>query len=763
MLRHRAAVLYTVLIAVAYCLTGKLGLMLAVHPGFATAVFPPAGIALAAALGFGNVALIGVWCGSTALNSWAGAPPLVAAIIGVGATLQAFASARLIRVKIGAETPLVRESDLFKFLLLGGPAGCLVNATWSLSMLFAFHVVPLDHVLFNWMTWWLGDSLGVLVFTPMLLCWIGKPRDIWAARRRTLPFALGGAFLVAVVFFLRTSSTQQALVADEFDNVTDRMAASIQEQVQNAGSMLIAMEAAASAFGTPTAEEYDALTAKMLTMHPDLQAVAWNLRVPAAARASVETDLRRRGWVQGIVERQPDGELVRAPSRAEYFPVMYIYPVDGTRPPFGFDIMSDGVRRAAAERARDTGKLALTGAVVLMKETPGQLGWLMLYPKYRGADPPQSVEERRARLEGFFICALRVKDMVAAALQFIGPDLPLVRLTDVTDANGRVLHADTEFLAPPALPRRSLPMSIGGRTYALDFQQRGGPPERLEPLTSYAITVSALLFTGLLGAFLLVVTGRNVIVEGEVKERTAALERLNDALQLQTVELARSNRDLAQFSYVVSHDLKEPLRKVSSYTRLLADDPKTEAGSRYFNYIIDGATRMQSLIDDLLALAQIGGDYSQRKARVSLDLALDSALNNMEVRMRDSGATLTRGPLPEVFGISARLVAVFQNLVDNALKYHGATPPRVHVACVRSGAYWRITIHDSGIGIDPRDHQEIFVLFRRLHNRTDYPGTGIGLAICERIVEQHGGKIGVESSLGAGATFWFTLPVNTDS
>ena len=227
-------------------------------------------------------------------------------------------------------------------------------------------------------------------------------------------------------------------------------------------------------------------------------------------------------------------------------------------------------------------------------------------------------------------------------------------------------------------------------------------------------------------------------------------------------ELIRSNAELQQFAYVASHDLQEPLRMVASYTQLLAKRYTGKLDSdadEFIAYAVDGATRMQRLINDLLAYSRV---TSQGKTfeEVDCDLLLDGVLSTLHLTIEENHAVITHDVLPKVTADGGQLGQLLQNLVSNAIKFHGADPPRVHVSAERRNHEWLFSVRDNGIGLDPQFADRIFVIFQRLHNREEYPGTGIGLALCKKIVERHGGKIWVESQVGRGATFYFTIPVD---
>jgi PAS domain S-box-containing protein len=244
----------------------------------------------------------------------------------------------------------------------------------------------------------------------------------------------------------------------------------------------------------------------------------------------------------------------------------------------------------------------------------------------------------------------------------------------------------------------------------------------------------------------------------------AEREKLVEALAQRAAQLARSNRELEQFTYIASHDLQEPLRMVGSYTQLLEqrygaqlDDDARE----FMRYAQEGATRMRELIDALLSYSRLD-TRSEAPRRVSMDQVLTLALSNLRESIAQSKAEVVRGPLPEIEADPVQMGQVLQNLIGNALKFRGTATPHIWISAERRGAEWRFSVKDDGIGILPEYQERIFVLFQRLHSREEYPGTGIGLAICKKVVERHGGKLWVESTgrPGEGTTFLFTLPVD---
>ncbi len=248
----------------------------------------------------------------------------------------------------------------------------------------------------------------------------------------------------------------------------------------------------------------------------------------------------------------------------------------------------------------------------------------------------------------------------------------------------------------------------------------------------------------------------NVHLAVELDER----RRTEQQLARYSQELTRSNAELEQFAYVASHDLQEPLRMVASFTQLLAKRYRgrlDQDADEFISYAVDGATRMQRLINDLLAYSRVGTRGKPLQLRDGNDV-FRQARDNLAKAIEDSGALIFTDHLPTVKGDEMQLIQLFQNLMANAIKFHGPEPPQIQVSAAKNGREWVFAVKDNGIGIAPEHQERIFSIFQRLHQRSEYPGTGIGLAMCKKIVERHGGRIWVESQVGAGSTFYFTIP-----
>lgn len=295
--------------------------------------------------------------------------------------------------------------------------------------------------------------------------------------------------------------------------------------------------------------------------------------------------------------------------------------------------------------------------------------------------------------------------------------------------------------------------------------------ETVEVLRSEGLDIPVIVVSGSLGEIRAVECIKQGAADCVLKDHLPRLpesvrraireKKLREEKRKALEELARSNRDLEQFAYVASHDLQEPLRMVAAYTQLLAERYKGKLDAnadKYIHYAVDGATRMQTLVQDLLAFSRVGRNGTEPKV-VDLNTVVEIVKKNLSASIEETKAQILCDRLPEILFDPSLCVQLIQNLVANAIKFRGPEPPKIQIGAERNATEWIFSVKDNGIGIDQEYANTIFVIFKRLHTHDEYPGSGIGLAICKKIVERHGGRIWVESQVGQGAEFRFTLPL----
>jgi PAS domain S-box-containing protein len=283
-----------------------------------------------------------------------------------------------------------------------------------------------------------------------------------------------------------------------------------------------------------------------------------------------------------------------------------------------------------------------------------------------------------------------------------------------------------------------------GKTHTIQMELQSGSGIRCLEVTASSLTDSK-------GK-----TIAGIEVVRDITERKQAEEHLRKLSD----ELSRSNTDLQQFAYVASHDLQEPLRVIAGFVKLLAKRYKgqlDDEAEQFINYTVDGVKTMEMLIKDLLEYSRVQSNGMALKPS-DCDKLVKECVKSLQTVIEESGAKVTYDSLPNVKADASQLVRVFQNLISNAVKFHGDEKPKVHISAEKKENEWVFSIRDNGIGINPKQAERIFLIFQRLHTKEEYPGTGVGLAICKRIIEHHGGRIWVESEVGRGSTFFFTIP-----
>lgn len=477
---------------------------------------------------------------------------------------------------------------------------------------------------------------------------------------------------------------------------------------------------------------------------------------------------------------RPDFRVYPQHKNELKLPISYIVPVTGNEKAVGLDVAHENNRYTAAIKARDSGKSQITGPITLVQDhgkTPGFLFYAPFYDdKNSGENDDKNDGENNGKnngvknrdfadpsypvFAGMVYAPFVVKKLMKGTLEKRKRQVGI----EINDGDQQLYNehiaADPDY-DPAPLFKSQIELDFYGRTWEFNIWSthtfRTATTDR-QPLT---ILIGGLIIDGLLVFLFLTISRASNRALQLADSMTDQLQQKSKTLRTYSEELKQSNKDLEQFAFIASHDLQEPLRKVASFGVLLNQqyaDKLDFQGKRYLDFMVDGATRMKVLIEDLLEFSKIGVDQNQLTT-IDANIAFGQAVFNLSHAIADANAEITKDDLPNILAKESEMIQLFQNLIGNAIKYRADLPPKIHVWAMIDQEAWRFSVTDNGIGIDQPYHEQIFGVFKRLHHQNEFSGTGIGLAICKRIVDGLNGRIWVESKIDAGCTIHFTVPL----
>ncbi len=554
--RYYALALQIIGLAVAYSVTGKLGTFLAIPPGYATAIWPPSGIALAGILVYGYRIWPGILLGaflvnfSNALVAGSVAEILTSVVITLamccGASLQAAAGAYLVQRYAGFPNPLTREKDVLLFFLFGGILSTLVNSTIAVSALVAAGRIPHTNFLTSWGTWWLGDALGVFIFTPLVLVWMQHSSEFWRNRRIAITLPIIAMFMLTTAGVFYESQNDSERLKSEFNRQSEELKVALEKSVLAHINVLRSINSFYSASAAVERKEFRTFVSQLLTDVQDIQALEWSPVVLSSERDVFEKNLNRFGYPNfRITEFDTDNrQIVRAGNRPEYVPVSFVEPFQGNEKALGYDLYSNDIRREAIDRARDSGEITATARITLIQEQDDQYGILAFMPVYRNGLPHQTLEQRRNHILGYLVEVFRVEDIVSAALEQLNREHLSYRLIDETapiaeqllfssapkGANPITLQEKGLFGRNFALASRSL-ISAGGRSWRFEVFPTLAYFAHHRSANIWLILLAGLILSSMVSVFVMVSSGRGRLLMKLVEERTAALVDSESRLQ----------------------------------------------------------------------------------------------------------------------------------------------------------------------------------------------------------------------------------------
>jgi len=760
----------TAVLAVMYVVTGWLGLSLAIGPGYASAVFPAAGIALGAVLCHGPAVLPGVFIGSATLNlavaldagSLTPSSAALALLIALGATTQALVGRSLIVRRLGHAHPLEDDRSVVAFLALGGPVACITSASVGVCGLVAFGVTPLQSAPFSVFTWWIGDTLGVLVFTPLMVAWLAERSHGWSQRRAAITLPVMLAFGGNIAFFTMSQDWHAVRVQQGLERVAEGVGSSLRVQLREHSSILRGVDALYSSSAPISNSQFRAYASRVIE-DQRIQALEWIPRVPQGDLPEMIERTRADGLPGfDVWERSPSGERLSVSSRPAYFPVTFLEPLAGNEQALGFDLASNPDRRAALERSRDSGTIVATGRITLVQETERQAGILIFAPIFQPGAPIETVQTRREQLLGFALGVFRLGDTLTDVLALHDVEYLRVALFDRTNAaDPSLLAASSPDLTPTWAAgegdnRWISELTVGGRDWALLVEATPRYLSETRSYTDWALLVVGMTITALTGAFLLITTGRSVTIGELVERRTRELSEANTRLE-------EATRVKSRFLANMSHELRTPMGGILGLGRILEMESLTPRGRNVTSMILRSAEDLLEILNSILDFSKLESEMMRlEEIPFSLRHAFDRSEFVLRPRAVEQGIDLVfriDDDVPDsLLGDPTRLRQIVINLVGNAIKFTPAGSVSVHVTAheaTTEACTVRVEVADTGIGIPREQLKELFQAFSQADASMarKFGGTGLGLAITDNLVRLMGGTLSVQSEPEVGTTF----------
>ncbi|MBV6340703.1 CHASE domain-containing protein [Candidatus Magnetobacterium casense] len=782
-----------ILLVVLYFISGRLALFLAIPPGYATPIWPPSGVALAFMLLYSYRVWPGIWLGSFLLNAYIslntpGASVALPGIIATGAVLQTVAATYLIQCFVGRQGTFEREQDLLKLLLIGGPLSCIINAGTGSTAMLVVGAIKSSGYMFSLFTWWLGDTIGVIVVTPLALILMGRPAELWRRKRNTVVAPIFTLFVAVVVLFVYVRRLEEARVRIEFAGKVGVMSNSINESFQNYIDTLESVKGLYEASDKVERHEFKTFVRGILSKHRAIQALSWNPRVSGAERTIIEEAARADGYGDfRITQRDAQGKLVTASDRQEYIPVYFLEPYKGNEAAMGFDLASNPSRKEALVRARDSGQPQATGRITLVQEKGKQFGMIIFAPVYSTGQLNDNIALRRANIKGFISGVFRIGDAIEKEIEGLGIEgIYFAAYDDAAMESERLMHVrdpeggGSEDKHHGGIEHRTK-IRVAGRAWSIVFYPSAEYLKRHMTSQSWLILVGSLLFIGLLEVFLFMLASRGERVERLVHDKTTELSQANAALQKEITEkmatevALRSAMEEAKsatkakgdFLAAMSHEIRTPLNAIIGMTDVLSETGLTQEQNKSVQLLRNAGENLLGIINDILDFSKMeAGQLKLERVCFNIFDTFSKTADLMRVKAQQKGINLSLVIVPaipmQLWGDPLRLQQVMFNLLSNAIKFTDAGEIGVTVDINKEEDGFielQCCVRDTGVGIAQDKQGVMFQRFSQADSSTSrkYGGTGLGLVISKTIVENMRGRMWFDSKEGVGSRFYFTV------
>ncbi|MCO4787133.1 MAG: CHASE domain-containing protein, partial [Marinomonas atlantica] len=767
-----------IIAAICYFVAGWLGQAFAIPPGYATVIWPASGVAIAACLLFGYRPVLGVFLGSALVNISIGYSNtgqisfLVPILIALGSSAQTAFSYALIRYFIGKKLHFYNIRHVLSFIVLAGPIGCLVSASTGTFILYSFGLLPAEQATMNWLSWWLGDSVGVIVLVPWLAVLFRKHFSVYYDHPIRIIMALCIVAITTIILSLSTAYFELEKQHQAFDSNADLSSTLLSERVKNSVDILYGLAGYIRGSDLISPEEFKEYSEIVMSQDRAIKALSMNHVLEARDISSYEATMSALyGFPFALKQKNMEGNMEPVGQRDRYVSVGVVYPLEPNKKAIGFDVYSEKTRRTAIKNAIRLNAAMPTSAITLIQNTKAVL---MFLPAYKN-------QKLYAMATGLF----EISDLSSRILDRNPIDSIEVYLVDhqanqtpyiLASSKNATLSSEAllKGVSEQAFPfyHRSM-IPVGAHRWELVHVSQSKFIE--QPWGTHFVLVGGLFVAGLLGWVLSLVFSHAAQIERQVALRTKELSKANlalresgEKLKLASQEAQEANQAKSRFLANMSHEIRTPLNGMLGSLTLMKSQAMNIEQQKLVELAHQSGDSLLDLVNDILDLSKIeAGELELEPEHFDLQDLLEDISSLMRIKAQEKGLVLVAPQtlLPEavVFGDRLRIRQVLLNLIGNAIKFTGKGGVVRLIAHqgsqIGDQATFKLQVIDSGIGISDSLQKRLFQRFKQADASTTrrYGGTGLGLAISKELIEAMEGKIGVESQLGQGATFWFEL------
>ncbi len=762
--------------ALAYFVAGRIGLLLAIPPGFSSAVWPAAGVALSALLLLPCVAAtLGVGAGSFLVNlsittgffSQINLQSLtVPFFISLGAMAQVLFGFFLMRRFVSKNNFIETPSEVLRFTFVVAPVGCVIAPLVGTSALFGFGIIGSENFPFTAFTWWIGDTIGILFFTPLILAIFAGSDELSSLRKKQIILPSLALFVAIIALFGFSTSVRFKVLTSELEESSQQYFSKIEERIRVSENMLLAFTAFYQNSDYVSKDEFESFSETMLENNAGFLGIGWTEIVSNQQRQAYENKITREtGNEFYFREFDEEGNLRRAQQRKQYYPVLNIYPFETNSKAWGLDLGSNPQRLAALVLAKAEKTVVSTAPILLAQETGQEKSIILYYPVFK------KDKQHQNEFIGYVSGVLRFVDTLRSVLSEAQSNQLALEIFDVTDKSKveEIITSNQVKLAK--FEKQEKYIEIGTRKWKITLYPTTGYKVSSKDWASWSILTIGILSASLLQAFILTITGTTENIQKEVTRKTKDLQKAK-------LEAERANAAKSQFLANVNHEIRTPLNAIKGMLTLCL---KTELNTVQRGYLDNAKIALHTLlglINQTLDFSKIEAgkmeldtqkfDFHEVLQGIYAMFILQAQEKNLQFDIK------LKSPIPSyIYGDRLRLEQVLMNLCGNAFKFTDSGYVELIVGARKidsntaNGKQFEldIAVCDTGIGLSNDQMEKLFQTFQQADSSTTrkYGGTGLGLAISKQLVELMEGKIEAESKEGSGSIFRLTLPVNCDT